>query len=229
MPVTAARSPEHGSGGSEPGAREAGEVRWFRGLRHLDRRATLVAGRPEELLEERVRHAIGVVVRGDDQEVDRAHVAAGRDRRTQDEERPAHELASHLGDEQARVRKVDQLAKQVCGVERPAARLTERRLADSGQPVDVRDASLPDQVLHAESRTSCSEAAVPDPRRSDRWGGPAPGRDDGCPGGERHEARTAFPARKPEGRVRTATLHPLASPYDTASLRRPSVLGRVGP
>src|SRR5215203_830213 len=176
-------APERDSGRGEPGALEAGEVRGIGGLRRLDRGATLVARGAQQLLQEGFRHAICVMVRSDDKEVDRAHVAAGRDRRTQYEQRPAHELSSRLGDDHARVRQVDALAKQVRGVERAATGPGHRRTAERRQPVDVRDAGRTDRVLHAESapraamRPGRATPAVPN---GFEGGSPAPGRGSGA-------------------------------------------------
>src|SRR5436190_1606734 len=69
--------PEHRPGGGEPGALKAHEARRIRGRPRFDRRATLVARGAEHVLEERVRDAIRIVVRGDDQTVDRVRPRAG--------------------------------------------------------------------------------------------------------------------------------------------------------
>ena len=53
----------------------------------LDDGTALVAGRSEELLEERLGDSVGVVLRVDDQEVDGADVAAGSDGRPEGEDR----------------------------------------------------------------------------------------------------------------------------------------------
>ena len=78
-----------------------------------------------------------------------------------------------------------------------------------------------DQVLHAQ----CAPRAASDPMR-ERPGpngseGSAPrlAADCRCPGGERHEARTAVPKRMAGKGCACTTLHPDASAYDTASPR----------
>ena len=100
------------------------------GLRISTVEQPLLPRRAKGLLHERVGHAIGIVVRVDDQEVDRPDVAAGDDRRPQGEHRPADELPSHLGHEQARVRQVDQLPQQCPRRRASAAGAGDRRPAD---------------------------------------------------------------------------------------------------
>jgi hypothetical protein len=60
----------------------------------------------------------GVVLRVDDQEVDRADVPAGADRRPEREDRATDHHALRLRDDDARLRQVDQLAHQIRGTER---------------------------------------------------------------------------------------------------------------
>ena len=125
---------------ANPSALEAGEVRGIGGLAASTDVQPLLLAERSSSSSERFGHAIRVVGRGDDQEVDRAHVAAGDDRRTEDEQRPADELASRLGDEDARVRQVDELPKQVGGVER--ARRPDAVIGAVGQIVASRSMSV---------------------------------------------------------------------------------------
>ena len=87
-------------------------------LRDLDDCAALVACGPEHLLEEGVGHVVDVVTRVDQQEVDGADVAAGADGRPEGEHRPTDQFASLFGHEDAGLRQVDQLAKEIRGDQR---------------------------------------------------------------------------------------------------------------
>ena len=57
----------------------------------------------------------------DDQEVDGPDEAAGDDRRSQGEDRPTDDVSLRLGDDDTGLRQVDELAKEVSGIERALA------------------------------------------------------------------------------------------------------------
>lgn len=115
----------------------------------LDDAATLVLGRPDDLLEKRVGHAIGIMPGIDDQEVHGADEAAGTNRRPQGQDGPTDDLATNLGHEDACLREIDQLSEQVTGVERPVSGAPNGAVAQGDEPLDVRDAGGSDQVFHA--------------------------------------------------------------------------------
>src|SRR3990172_522187 len=123
--------------------------------RRLDGRATLVGRRSEGLREEGPRHVVRVHVRCDDEEIDRADVAAGPYRGADREDRAAHDLPSPFGDEDAGVRQVDQLPEQIRGIERrPGAAGADPLATQGDELVDVRDPGCSDRVFHAAAGTS---------------------------------------------------------------------------
>src|SRR5450432_1262847 len=87
----------------------AGSLAGIVGQRRLDDGAALVARGTEDLLEQVVgdAHCVDALVHG--QQVDRADVSAGMNRRTQGEDRAANDLAPTFGDEHAGLRQVDEL------------------------------------------------------------------------------------------------------------------------
>ena len=93
----------------------------------LDDGTALVAGRAEQLLEERRGDPVGVVSRVGDQEVDGPDVAAGPDGRSECEDRATDDDPLRSRDEDARLRQVDQLAHQIGGTERALVRVDPRR------------------------------------------------------------------------------------------------------
>src|SRR4029079_16129363 len=105
------------TGFDEPMALQAGPLRLFFWKRVSDDAATLVARRSEQLLEQRVDDAVRVVVGIDHDQVHGTDEAAGPDGRTEGEHRASDHLAPSLGDEDARLREVDQLSEQVTRVQ----------------------------------------------------------------------------------------------------------------
>src|SRR5471032_1598090 len=87
----------------------AGSLAGIVGQRRLDDGAALVARGTEDLLEQVVGDArcVDALVHG--QQVDRADVSAGMNRRTQGEDRTTNDLAPAFGDEHAGLRQVDEL------------------------------------------------------------------------------------------------------------------------
>ena len=79
----------------------------------LDDAAALVACRAEELLQQRVGHAIRVMVGIDHDQVHGADEATGPDGGPEGEDRTSDHFAPGLGDEDACLREVDQLSEQV--------------------------------------------------------------------------------------------------------------------
>jgi hypothetical protein len=125
----------------------------FRGGR-LDDGAALVARRPEDLLDEGVHDPIDVMVGVDHEQIDRADVPAGPDRRPQREDCATDDLSSHLGHEDARLGKVDELAKEIRAAKRTADTTADRPVAQRDDSFDVGDASRSDQIFHADAPTS---------------------------------------------------------------------------
>ena len=113
-----------GPAGANPMASQRRERRVVLRAGRLDERAALVAGRADDLLDESVRHPVGVVVGIDDQEVDGPDEATRADRRSEREDGAAHDVPLGLGDEDARLRQVDELAEQISRIER--ARIAAR-------------------------------------------------------------------------------------------------------
>src|SRR5687767_4842301 len=87
----------------------------------------------------------------DDQEIDRADETACADRGSKSQDGPAHDDALRLGDEDARLRKVHQLAHEVRGIERArVAPDTKISVAHRDETIDIGDTGCSDQVFHAE-------------------------------------------------------------------------------
>ena len=121
------------------------------GTGHLDGDTALVPGRAQDLLDECVGDRVHIVARVDDQEVDGAHEAAGPDRRPQGEDGHADDRPSDLGDEDARLGDVDELPEQVRGDQRAVAGGLRHRLgAQCDEPIDVRDPSRSNLMIHAD-------------------------------------------------------------------------------
>src|SRR5262245_28134833 len=100
------------TGWGEPQRRPAAEGRRIVRAGRFDLGATLVPGRSDDFLEERSGHPVGIVARIDDQEVDRAHEAAGPDRRTEGQDGSTDHRSMRFGDEDAGLREVDELPEQ---------------------------------------------------------------------------------------------------------------------
>jgi hypothetical protein len=92
---------------------QAGPLHRVVGQGCLHDAAALVARRSKHLLEERIGDAIRIVIGIDDDEVDGADEAAGTNRGSKREDRAPDDLAPRLGNEDARLREVDQLSEQV--------------------------------------------------------------------------------------------------------------------
>ena len=101
------------TGWDESMALQAGPFAGIVGERRLDDATALVARRPQDLLEQRVGHAVRVVIGIDDDQVDDSDEAARPDRGTEGEDRTSDHIAPGLGNEDARLREVDQLSEQV--------------------------------------------------------------------------------------------------------------------
>ena len=113
--------------------------------------AAFVARRADEVLEEGVRHAVRIMVGVDDQEIDRADEPTSADRGPKGQDGPAHDDALRLGDEDAGLRKVHQLAHEVRGIERAGVTAhTKVRVAQCDETIDIGDTGCSDQVFHAE-------------------------------------------------------------------------------
>jgi hypothetical protein len=115
-----------------------GGVAW---LRRLDGGTALVPGRADDFFEQELGHPIGIVRIADGKEIQDTDEAAGANRRPDREDRGADDLPPKLGDENARMGEVDELAEQVTGSR-----------FDAGQrhdALDIRDACGSDRVLHA--------------------------------------------------------------------------------
>jgi hypothetical protein len=128
----------------------AGPRRWIVREGCFDDAAALVAGRADELLEERVRDSVHIVTLIHDEEVHGPDVASSPDRRPKREDRASDNVAPSLGDEDTGLWKIDQLSKQVSRNERAhvAGRL-EKLGAQRDEPLDIRDAGRSNQVFHA--------------------------------------------------------------------------------
>jgi hypothetical protein len=93
--------------------------------------------------------------RVDDEEVHGAHVAAGDDRRAKDEDRPTDHLAPNLGDEDAGLGEIDELAEEIGGVQRMSgAGGVEHGDTERDETIDVGDPSRSDEIFHAGRCTS---------------------------------------------------------------------------
>src|SRR5436190_15491931 len=82
----------------------------------LDDAAALVARRPEDLLQQRVRDAVRVMVGIDHDQVHDADEASSPNGWTEGENRSSNHVASGLGNEDARLREIDQLSEQATRV-----------------------------------------------------------------------------------------------------------------
>src|SRR5439155_24958624 len=103
----------------------------------FDDAAAFVARRADELLEERVRDPLHLVVRIHDDEVHGPDITSGPDRRPKRENRASDDVAPSLGHEDACLRKIDQLPEQISRHERAdsAGRL-EKPGAQRDEPLD---------------------------------------------------------------------------------------------
>jgi hypothetical protein len=84
-------------------------------LRRLDGSAALVPGRADDFFEQELGHPIGIVRVTDSEEIKMADETAGPDRRPDRKDRGADDLPPKLGDKNARMGEVDELAEQVTG------------------------------------------------------------------------------------------------------------------
>ena len=140
----------------------AGPLRWIARKGGFDDAAALVARRADELLEERVRHSVGVMVGVDDQEIDRADEATGADRGSKGQDGPTHDDALSFGDEDAGLRQVDELAHEVRGIERAGVTVdTKVRVAQCDETIDIGDTGYSDQVFHAEGSYLAGRRPLP--------------------------------------------------------------------
>ena len=82
---------------------------------------------------------------------------------------PPTTCALRLGDEDARLRQVDELAEQIGGIERARATGgTKVRVAQGDETIDIRDTGCSDQVFHAEGFVPRRAATVaPRPGHAD--------------------------------------------------------------
>ena len=130
------------------------------------------------VLEERVGHSVGVMVGVDDQEIDRADETTCADRGSKGQDGPTHDDALCLGDEDARLRQVDELAHEVRGIERARVTVdTKVCVAQGDETIDIGDTGCSDQVFHAEGSYLAGRRPLPLAR-----GPPTPG---SVPGGQR--------------------------------------------
>jgi hypothetical protein len=116
----------------------------------FDDGAPLVAGGPEQFLEQGCGDALRVVLPVDHQEIDRADVTAGSNGWPEREDRATDDDTLRLRDDNARLREIDELAHQIGRSERALATVDLHRIIAQGdEPVDVRDTGCSDQVFHA--------------------------------------------------------------------------------
>ena len=128
----------------------AGPLRRVFGSFGLDEGASLVPGRSDYFVQERLGDPIRVVLWVDDKQIDGSDKPAGSNRRSKRENRPPDHVAPDLGDEDARLGEIDQLSEQVCGVER--ALLIGRAndpAAQCDETLDVRDPGRSNLIFHA--------------------------------------------------------------------------------
>lgn len=118
--------------------------------RRLNDDATLVPGRPQELLDERVHDVLIGVTRIDHDEVDAAHEGRLADRRPKGQHGCPDDLAVHPGDEnQARgPASVHQLAEEVGTLRRKGAPVAGT-LDQPEDPLEIGDPSVSDLVFHS--------------------------------------------------------------------------------
>lgn len=117
--------------------------------------AAFSSGRGHDLLDQHIGNSLDGVAWGDDQHVNRAYEASGPDRWSQAEYCTAGYLTTRLGDHDARVGNVDELAQQAYRVQRgTSAGRGPHFHAKRIEPIYIGDARLPDQVLHSNARTS---------------------------------------------------------------------------
>ena len=211
-------APERWPGGGEPGPLEAGEVRGIGGL---------VSPRPtSNPCCSRSGGAPPGAHRSRGPRRGRARRPGGRPcprsrrRRPTDGGRGARRRRARVA---LRRRACSRSAGRRAGASGPRHRGIRGRIAAidarpmRGQAVDVRDAGLSNQVLHAEGRTSCSKGGRCACAPVQTWiggGGHACRRIRG-PGGERLEARQPIPGAMATPCIRVADV------YHTASLDRP--------
>ena len=89
------------------------------------------------------------MVRPDDDQVDRADIAACPDGRTKDEDPTADDLAPQLRDQHAGLGQIDELPQQIRGQHRPTITSQGPIFAEGDDAIDVGDAGRSDQVFHA--------------------------------------------------------------------------------
>src|SRR5215203_5222797 len=121
----------------------------------FDDGAALVAGRPDKFLQERLGDPVDVVRGIDDQEVDVADEPAGSNGRSECEDRGPDDDALRFGDDDARLREIDQLAHEIGRPERAVGTgQLGHAVTQRDDAVDVRDTGCSDQVFHATGPTS---------------------------------------------------------------------------
>jgi len=121
-----------------------GGIAW---LRRLDRRAALVCSRSQRLFEERVGDLIDLARRIDDEQIDRADIAAGSDGWTDRENRAAHDVTPPFGDEDGRMGQEDELPKQIGRFGLSGGAGAQPIAAQGDETIDVRDPGRSDPVV----------------------------------------------------------------------------------
>ena len=117
----------------------------------FDDGAALVAGRSDKLLQQGFCDAVDVVLRVDDEEVDRADVAAGSNGGPKRKDRASDDDALRFSDDDAGLRQIDQLAHEIGRSKRALAAVSlDRTVAKRDDSIDVRDTGCSDQVFHAD-------------------------------------------------------------------------------
>ncbi len=154
-------------------------------------------------------------VRVDDQEVDRADVAAGPDRRPEREDRATDHARVALRRRRRWPAAGRRAGAEIRGVERAVG---TRRIAAApslkrDEPIDVRDTGRSDQVLHADGCNLAGLAPVAPDRSSTE--GSSPGL------ALRSSAASDERSRQADGSRPTGVAIGAPMRYDTASLRRP--------
>jgi hypothetical protein len=90
-------------------------------------------------------------------------------RRAEGQDRTPDDLPTPFGDEHAGLRQIDELAQEIESYERPAT-WVDRRREERDEPVNIRNASRPNLVVHADGPdlTRGANSAAAEAVRSDR-------------------------------------------------------------
>ena len=154
----------------------------------------------------------GIVIGIDDEEVDRPDEAAGATDGRRARTAPPTTVASRLRDEDAGLREVDQLAQRSAAPSGLSSRATPKGpVAQSDEPIDVRDTGRSDQVFHADGSTS----------QGWRPFAPDRGSTEGSTGLALPSSAASEGARDALTGAADRYCNRFAGGYDTASLRRP--------